>query len=110
VPRLLAAWHARHERWLASEAWAFRALQMACRQNDATAIYRTFVAWRKRCPRAAVPPALAEELEAVLFAGAAWSSRQSLAFARKAGAARRALRTRRTGRLSAALPPLNPAA
>lgn len=110
VPRLLAAWHSRHERWLASEAWAFRALQMACRQNDVGAIYRTFVVWRKRCPRAAVPPALAEELEAVLFAGAAWSSGQSLAFARKAGAARRALRMRRPGRLSAALPPLNPAA
>lgn len=108
VPRLLAVWHARHERWLASEAWAFRALQMACRQNDAAAIYRTFVTWRKRCPRAAVPPALAEELEAVLFAGAAWSSRQSLAFARKAGAARRAAQAGPTNRSDVALPPLNP--
>ena len=101
-PRI-RAWHeARHARWLASEAKAFHDLAGACRDDDVHAIYRAFTVWRQRAPQRDLT-AFAEELEAVLFAGAAWP----------AGRGRSLLHALRTPpknrrRADSALPPLNP--
>ena len=67
------AWHAaRHARWLASEAKAFDDLAHACRSDDVRAIYRAFTVWRQRTPHRDDLAPFAEELESVLYAGAAW--------------------------------------
>jgi hypothetical protein len=97
-------WHAaRHARWLASEAKAFDDLAHACRSDDVRAIYRAFTIWRQRTPRRDGLVAPAEELESVLYAGAAWSAGRGRVFLQ-------ALRDhpRSAHRVESALPPLNP--
>ncbi|WP_296343644.1 hypothetical protein [Reyranella sp.] len=105
-PRI-ARWRAtRHAHWLASEAKAFGDLKASCRQNKPEITYGAFVVWRRRLPRPADGAALAEEIEAVLFAGAPWSLNRAEAFAKKAERLRHtAIRQRQVG----VLPPLNPA-
>jgi hypothetical protein len=99
-------WYAaRHARWLASEAKAFDDLAHACRTDDVRAIYRAFTVWRQRTPRRDRLAPFAEELESVLYAGAAWPAGQGRVFFQ-------ALRTRPhfDRRVESALPPLNPLA
>jgi hypothetical protein len=97
-------WYAaRHARWLASEGKAFDDLAQACRSDDVRAIYRAFVVWRRRTSdRNGLAP-LAEELEAVLYAGAPWPAGRGRAFLRSLHALAHLDR-----RVESALPPLNP--
>lgn len=106
-PRVRAIRDARQARWLASEPNAFQDLQAACRRHDAKGVYRAFILWRQRTSWPARVAPLAEEIEAVLFAGAPWSPAKADAFAQAVTAARRVLAN--TAPASAALPPLNPA-
>jgi hypothetical protein len=105
-PRLKAAHAERRARWQASEPKAFRDLQEACRNGDARAVYRAFSVWRRRTDRAAAVASFAEQIEAVLFASAAWSPARSRAFAQGIEAVRRA--GHKAPSVSV-LPPLNPA-
>jgi hypothetical protein len=103
-PRL-HVWQAeRHARWLASEPKAFDDLAEACRSDDVRAIYRTFTVWRQRSPRRDLG-AFAEQLETVLFAGAAWPAGSGSAFLHTLQAPARA-----GHHPVSALPPLNPLA
>jgi hypothetical protein len=100
-------WRAdRRARWQASEAKAFDDLKAACRKDEPQATYRAFTAWRQRLPRPVHAGALAEEIEAALFAGAPWSLDRADAFARKAETLRHATVRRERANI---LPPLNPA-
>lgn len=102
-PRVRAWYAASHTRWLASEANAFDDLAHACRGDDVRAIYRAFTVWRRRTPQSGGLAAFAEELESVLYAGAAWPAGRGRAFLQS-------LRTRQRAahRVESALPPLNP--
>ena len=100
----MRAWHvARHARWLASEAKAFGDLAHACRSDDVRAIYRAFTVWRQRTPHRDDLAPFAEELESVLYAGAAWPAGHGRAFLQSLRA-----RPRFGHRVESALPPLNP--
>ncbi|CAN5499138.1 BatD family protein [soil metagenome] len=101
-PRI-RAWHdARHARWLASESKAFDDLAHGCGHDDVRAIYRAFTVWRQRSPRRDLAP-FAEELESVLFAGAAWPAGRGRSFLLALQAPRNPQRP-----IDSALPPLNP--
>lgn len=105
-PRLLAWSTVRRSHWLASEPKAFGDLKVACQRGKPEAIYRAFTVWRRRLPQSAAVAPLAEEIEAVLFAGASWSAGQAEAFGKRAEALRHAT----TGQEQMPiLPPLNPA-
>jgi hypothetical protein len=98
------AWHAaRHARRLASEAKAFDDLARACRSDDVRAIYRAFTVWRQRTPPRDDLAPFAEELESVLYAGAAWPPGRGRTFLKSLRA-----RPRSDHRVESALPPLNP--
>ncbi|HTE35169.1 MAG TPA: hypothetical protein VK630_01375, partial [Reyranella sp.] len=98
------AWHAaRHARWLASAAKAFDDLAHACRSDDVRAIYRAFTVWRQRTSHRDDLAPFAEELESVLYAGAAWPAGHGRAFLQSLRA-----RPRSDHRVESALPPLNP--
>lgn len=95
----------RHARWLASEGKARADMLAACRRGDVRALYAAFVVWRGRMPPDRNLRALAEELEAVLYAGAPWSTERAQDFAQKVEAVRHVQSTRSRS----VLPPLNPA-
>lgn len=104
----------RHERWMRSEAKAFRDLSDACRGPDPGPIYHTFSVWRDRLPVSARVPVTqrSSELFDTLFSDATgtWSEARSHALLATLRRFREDGRQEASTPVQSVLPPLNPQA